>query len=161
MTRPIRSGDDRDPRVPWLSIVFGYGPMLPIVAAAIVAWVMPHAWPFVAASLAVWWAGAIVLFLAGVRRGLAFRTAGGENVPQMATMLWLFVVGLAAFVVQTQASALALCLVGFVSIAILDPIAARRGEAPAHFAHLRPPQMAIGALALAALLVRATSAIGY
>ncbi|WP_419827254.1 DUF3429 domain-containing protein [Sphingomonas sp.] len=149
---PINTADDRDPRVPLLSLVFGYGPMLPVVAAAIVAWTASRAWPYVATSLAVWWAGALVIFLAGVRRGLAFRTAGGENIAQMATMLWLFVIGAAAFVVRTPQAALGLCLLGFVSIAVLDPIAARRGEAPAHFARLRPPQMAVGALALAALI---------
>ena len=47
---------------------------------------------------------------------------------------------------------LVLLLVGFGAIAVLDPIAARRGEAPLFFARLRPVQIPIALLSLAALL---------
>lgn len=155
MPTPIRT-DDRDPRVPALSIVLGYAPMMPIVVAALATWLAPPPWPAVAIVLGVLWSAAIVTFLAGVRRGLSFRTAGGERPVQIATMVWLFALGLGAtLVVQTvPALALVLLMLGFLSIALLDPRAARRGEVPAHFARLRPPQMAAGVLALGAMLAR-------
>lgn len=51
-----------------------------------------------------------------------------------------------------QAPALPLLLAGYVSLAVLDPWAARQGEAPPFFARLRPAQMAIPVACLAALL---------
>ncbi|KQQ48041.1 hypothetical protein ASF58_01440 [Methylobacterium sp. Leaf125] len=149
-----------EPRaVPWLSIVFGYGPMLPFAAGALVAW----GWrgtPLgqVAAALTILWGCAILLFLSGVRRGVSFRTEGGATVAQIATMIGLFSLGFAALVLATldrAVPALVLLLLGFTAIAILDPIAARRGEAPLFFARLRPVQIPIAILSLAALLALA------
>jgi hypothetical protein len=42
-------------------------------------------------------------------------------------------------------------------VAIVDPIAARTGLAPAHFERLRPPQMGIALLGLIALLIERIS----
>lgn len=146
-----------EPRaVPWLSIVFGYGPMLPFAAGALVAW----GWrgtPLgqVAAALTILWGCAILLFLSGVRRGVSFRTEGGATVTQIATMLSLFLLGygaLIAFALGKPAIALGLLIVGFTEITILDPIAARRGEAPLFFERLRPAQIPLAVLGLAALL---------
>lgn len=152
MTIPLRSVDD-DPRIPALSIVLGYGPIMPIVIAALATWLAPHPWPFVATSLGVLWSAAILIFLAGVRRGLAFRTPGGERPVQIATMIWLFVLGIAAFVVPTAVVSLAILVLGYLSVAILDPLAARREEVPAHFARLRPVQMGIAVASQVAMLV--------
>ena len=56
-----------------------------------------------------------------------------------------------ALVVPFPDVALALLLVGFVLAAILDCRAALVGNAPLHFARLRPSQLAIGVIAPAAL----------
>jgi hypothetical protein len=48
---------------------------------------------------------------------------------------------------------LVLIAVGYASIAILDPIAARRGEAAPHLARLRPPQMGIALIGLIGLIL--------
>ena len=144
--------DDRDPTVPTLSLILGYGPMLPILGAGAAVWLAPAPWPIMATSLCVLWAGGILIFLAGVRRGLAFRTPGGARATQMVTMIWLFVLGLGAFVAQAATMAFTFLILGYLSIAILDPIAARHEEAPAHFARLRPPQMALGLVGLIAVL---------
>lgn len=148
---PLRT-EDRDPRVPVLSLVFGYGAMVPILIGAAIVWLAPFPWPAVATSLTVLWAGAILIFLAGVRRGLAFRTPGGERASQMVTMGWLFAVGVAAFLFRTPVGALSALILGYASIAVLDPIAARREEAPLHFATLRPRQMLVALIGLVALL---------
>lgn len=142
--------------VPWLSIVFGYGPMLPFVVGAVIAWVRPgDTLGEAALLLTLLWGCAILLFLSGVRRGLSFRTEGGPTLTQMATMIGLFSLGfvaLALAILDEAVAALVLLLVGFGAIAVLDPIAARRGEAPLFFARLRPVQIPIALLSLAALL---------
>ncbi|MCJ2034825.1 DUF3429 domain-containing protein [Methylobacterium sp. J-068] len=147
-----------EPRaVPWLSIVFGYGPMLPFLAGAAVAWLRPgDALAEVASALTILWGCAILLFLSGVRRGVSFRTEGGATLAQIATMLGLFGLGFTALVFATldqAVAALILLILGFAGITVLDPIAARRGEAPLFFARLRPAQIPLAILGLSALLV--------
>ncbi|AWN34982.1 DUF3429 domain-containing protein [Methylobacterium radiodurans] len=147
-----------EPReTPWLSVVFGYGPMLPFVAGAAGAWWQRGALDFLITLVTILYGAAILLFLSGVRRGVSFRTEGGPTVAQIATMLGLFCLGFGALltgVIQgKQDIALDMLIAGFVAIAILDPIAARRGEAPLFFARLRPLQIPIAILSLVALLV--------
>ena len=152
MTREI-DVVERD-EVPWLSVLFGYGPMLPFVAGALAAWLLQGFWRGEAILLTVIWSASILAFLAGVRRGLSFRTEGGPAVAQIATMFCLFVLALGALVAIMHAFALyavTFVFVGFALIMLLDPIAARKGQAPLFFAKLRPPQIAIAVVSLAAL----------
>ncbi|WP_183434706.1 DUF3429 domain-containing protein [Methylobacterium sp. R2-1] len=145
-----------EPRaVPWLSVVFGYGPMLPFVAGAVLVWVLRGPTAEAVFTLTLLWACAILLFLSGVRRGVSFRTEGGATLAQIATMLSLFLLGYGAVIAFARgepAIALGLLIVGFTEIAILDPIAARRGEVPLYFERLRPAQIPLAVLSLAALL---------
>ncbi len=67
------------PEVPWLSVVLGYGPMLPFVGGAVLAWVTRGAIRAEFVLLTILYTASILLFLAGVRRGLSFRTAGGPR----------------------------------------------------------------------------------
>ena len=143
------------PEVTWLSVVLGYGPMLPFVFGAIAAWTTKGDLRGEVVLLTIIWGSAILAFLAGARRGLSFRTEGGSTSAQIATMFCLFVLALASLVAVVHAYALSatgLLLLGFIAILILDPIAARHGEAPLFFARLRPPQMAIAVVSLIALL---------
>lgn len=147
-----------EPReTPWLSVVLGYGPMLPFVAGAAAAWWQRGMWDELILLATILYGAAILLFLSGVRRGVSFRTEGGPTVVQIATMLGLFCLGLGALltvvILGNRVIALDLLIAGFVAIAILDPIAARRGEAPLFFARLRPLQIPIAVLSLVALLV--------
>ena len=71
----------------------------------------------------------------GVRRGVSFRTPAGPRFAQIATMLWLFMLGLTALAALPGPALPGiitpiLLIIGYLSVAILDPIAARRGEAP-------------------------------
>jgi hypothetical protein len=143
-------------RVPALSLVLGYGATLPFVAGAAAAWLLGRGGPAaaLAADLTVLWGGAILVFLAGVRRGLSFRTEGGPTLAQLATSLGLFTLGLAALAAPRTGAGLALLLAGYLALAVLDPWAARRGEAPLFFARLRPLQMLVPIASLAALLAR-------
>lgn len=146
---------DESRAVPWLSVVFGYGPMLPLLAGGALVWLLPGRTAEAVFTLTLLWGCAILLFLSGVRRGLSFRTEGGARPSQIATMLGLFLLGFGALVAVTQgaaALALGLLILGYAAIGLLDPIAARRGEAPLFFARLRPYQMPLAVLGLAALL---------
>ena len=152
-TRTIDVGER--PEVPWLSIVLGYGPMLPFVAGAGASWTLHGSWHGEVVFLTMIWADAILAFLAGVRRGLSFRTEGGPAVAQIATMFGLFVLALTSLLALTHGFArvaVGSTLVGFAAVMVLDPIAARNGQAPLFFARLRPPQIAIAAASLAVLL---------
>ena len=143
------------PEVPALSILLGYGPMLPFVIGAAATWRLNGVWRGEAILLTVLWAAAILSFLAGVRRGLSFRTEGGPAPTQIASMFVLFVLALASLVAVVHAVAfyaVVFLLIGFVAIMIIDPIAARKGQAPLFFARLRRPQMMIAVLSLGALL---------
>jgi hypothetical protein len=127
--------------------------MLPLLLAGIVAWTLPMPWPIAATWLAIWWGSVILVFLAGVRRGLTFKVSSAPRPIDLVIMLWLFALGAGAMAVARPLLALVLLAIGYASVAVLDPAAARAGVAPAHLARLRPPQMAIGLLGLIALLV--------
>lgn len=146
-----------EPRaVPWLSVALGFGPMLPFVAGAAASWTLGGEPGEAAVTLTLLWACAILLFFSGVRRGVGFRTEGGATVMQIATMLALFVLGfgaLLAVALSRTGLAAGLLIAGYGAVAVLDPIAARRGEAPLFFARLRPVQMPLAIASLAAILV--------
>ncbi len=146
--------EKHDPRIPPLSIVLGFGPALAIPVLAAVAWLAGD--PFlVAAAVALGrvWAAAILIFLAGVTRGLSFFTADGPRWSQIATTMLRFLLGLAGLLLPLGWAFVALML-GYASVALTDLRDARTGAAPAHFARLRVPQMALALVGLLALLVR-------
>ena len=145
-----------EPReVPWLSVIFGFGPMVPFVAGCGLAWADLAPGRAAWIDLTILWAASICAFLSGVRRGVSFRTMGGPTLAQILTMLWLFCAGSGALVLwwlHVPAVALGLLAVAYASIGILDPIAARSGQAPLFFARLRPVQMVLPVISLLALL---------
>ena len=146
--------DPREP-IPPLSLLFAYGPALLILALGTGGWLLPPAWQPFAVAGGWLWSTAILLFLAGVTRGLSFFTAGGPRPAQVGFMLWLFIAGFGAMLVPLRIG-LVLLAAGYASIAFYDPRAARAGRAPTYFARLRPPQMAIAVAALLLLIGRVT-----
>jgi hypothetical protein len=151
--RPSDGTEDPKGRAPWESFVLAYAAMVPVVAGSVAAWVLADGDGMVA-DLTSAWAGGVVCFLAGVRRGLSFRQEGGPTLAQLAAMLWLFVLGVGSLLLPWLVVALGLQIAGFATMAVLDPVAARRREVPRYFARLRPVQMLVPIVALAALLVR-------
>ncbi len=143
-------------RIPWLDLVFGFGPMLPIALGAGSAWWLNgRPLDYLVGLFTLLYAASILLFLAGVHRGVSFRTEGGPQLSQLATMLTLYGLGLASLlcaVVGKAVPALAMLILGFCAVAVLDPIAARAGEVPLAHARLRPLQMPIAIVSLAVLL---------
>ncbi|MCQ0989133.1 DUF3429 domain-containing protein [Jiella marina] len=150
-SRTITATEPADP--PPIGAMLALAAMLPIAAGAVYLWFGDEAQAFLALNLTLLWASGILMFLGGVRRGVSFRQPGGPTWAQLAIMLWLFGLGFAAVVSTVWAyplTAVILELIGYVSLAVFDPIAAKRGEAPLFFATLRPFQMAIPIVALIA-----------
>ena len=144
--------EDAMERPPLVSFLLAYAAMLPIVAGA--AWTLWDAADrAVALRLTVAWAGAVLCFLAGVRRGLSFRQPGGATLAQLAAMFVLFVLGALSLLSPWPLASLLLQAGGYGAMAVLDPVAARRREAPLYFARLRAVQMALPLVSLLALVV--------
>ena len=119
--------------------------MVPFVLCLLTFWLASEPWRGTALAITLFWGCAILTFLSAVRRGLSFRTPGGETAAQIVTMLGLFCLGFAAIVSTALALptvAAILLLISYRGLEVLDPIAARRLEAPLYFARLRPAQMA-------------------
>ena len=139
-------------RIPANSLIFGYLPMVPLVAAAIGAWMLSIEWAELAVHLAIIWAAMVLIFIAGVRRGYGFGACEASTAVEIATMLAWFVTAGLALVIPGRIVPLALLLAAFVTVPLLDRRAAFHGDAPAHFARLRPPQMMLAVLSLGTLL---------
>ncbi len=123
-----------EPReVPALSLLLGYGPMLPFAGGALAAWLGPAPWRSPAIDLSILWGCAILCFLSGVRRGVSFRTMGGPTVTQIATMLWLFCAGGGALLLWYITGRLRRCSCS----RWLTP--ASRSSIPSRRARARPP----------------------
>ncbi|UAK25388.1 DUF3429 domain-containing protein [Sphingomonas nostoxanthinifaciens] len=140
-------------RIPRIELLFAYGPVLLIVAAGAGCWLLPPLYAGASLAAGVIWASAILAFLAGVTRGLSFFTAGGPQRGQLAEMMWLYVLAFGSMIAPT-AIALVLLVMGYATIALYDPQAAKRGWAPAHFARLRLPQMIVAIVGLLVMLAR-------
>lgn len=151
---------DEPASVPPLDILLAYAAMVPLVAGAIAAPFLTEPDASAARDLALTWGAAILLFFAGVRRGTSFRTMNGPTLSQIATMLGLFGAGLISVLALSYRLPLpagVVELVAYVGLAVMDPIAARRGELPLYFRRLRPLQMSLAALAVLGLTLGAAS----
>lgn len=134
--------------------MLGYGPMLPLAAAALAVWLTTGDLADAAFRLAVIWAALVLTFIAGVRRGFGFGVDRASTGSEIASSTGYFALAGLALVSPRADLALGLLAFGFLLAAALDRRAALRGDAPLHFARLRPPQLALGALSLAALWAR-------
>ena len=140
-------------RIPLEGYILGYGPALVTALGAAAGWVLAGDLGALALRLTFLLGTAILLFLSGVRRGLSFRAPAGPTMPQRLTFFWLFGLGFLALLLQGRAPATALLAIGFASLGLFDWLAAKKEEAPPYFARLRPPQMAIAALSMGAVLI--------
>ncbi len=139
-------------RTPLESLALAWAAMLPTVAGAFACLLLHGAAGALAVHLTVIWSGAVLCFLSGVRRGLSFRQEGGPLLSQLATMLWLFVLGVASLLSPWAAPSLILQMLGYGTMAVYDPIAARKGEVPRYFQTLRPVQMLVPIASLGTIL---------
>jgi len=137
-------------RIPLDGKILGFGPMLPLVAAGLGAWVLPGSWPLLAIQCAVIWGALILAFVAGVRRGYGFGNSSASKPSEIAAALAYFSIAGLSLIVPRASIALALLAAGYAFVAPLDRRAGRRGNAPAYFAKLRGPQFLLGSAGLAA-----------
>ena len=133
-----------------VDLLLGSVSVVPLVALAALAWTASPAPQVFIKTLAVIWAGSLLAFFAGVRRGLTFSEAGGGRPGELLTMLGFFFVGIASLVLLSPVLAAA----GLAAVGGFDAWAGRRREAPPYFSVFRPPQMALGALALGLIALR-------
>ncbi len=126
--------------------------MLPLAFAALGAWLLPPPWPMLAVRLAIIWGAMILIFVAGVRRGFGFGNPRASTGVEIATMLAYFRAGgtgagRAGRADRADAAVGRLC-----AGAGTRHACGSGGNAPAHFAQLRWPQMGIAIVSVAALL---------
>lgn len=141
--------------VPADGAILGYGPMLPLVVAGAAAWLLPPPWPFWAVQLGILWGALILAFIAGVRRGFGFGSAGASKPAAIGASIVYFTLAGLGLVIGRPSMALLPLLVGYGLAALLDRRAALAGNAPAYFATLRPRQLLLGAAGLAGLFAKA------
>lgn len=130
----------------WHDLLLGWSAVVPIALLAWAAW----AWrggdgPGFVRTLAAIWAGSLLAFFSGVRRGLSFSEAAGARPMEIVTLLGLFAAGVLTLLFRSPALGAA----GLAATAIADVLAARRREAPVYFGALRPVQLGLAAAGLA------------
>jgi len=134
-----------------LALCLGVAATVPLLAAAALVCLEPagtNAW---VRTLAVIWTSSLLAFFAGVRRGLTFSEAGGGRASELATMLFVFMVGVLSLVFVSPAMGAA----GLAAVGVLDALSSARLEAPIYFRIFRPLQMSICVIALALIQIRA------
>lgn len=135
---------------PPISVILATVAMIPIAAGAAFAWTARSP---AAERLTLRWSGSILCFIAGVKRGLAFRQGGGPTAAQIGATFWTFIPGALALLSPWRVPSILALLFGFGSEAVLGPAAAEREEAPRFFRQLRPVQMAVPVASLLLLLL--------
>ena len=143
----------RGDRIPPLSILLGYGPVAVLPVLAMVSAALPPQPGFNLLLGGQLWAAGVLIFMGGVRRGLSFDRNPEHTLRQLIGSFLYFFFGLGAMIVPIGYAFL-LLIIGYAIGGVLDRKAARAGEAPRHFAQLRPIQAAIAIIGLGALLGR-------
>ena len=139
----------------WVDLALGVSALLPVAGLAWAAVAVPGGQgPAVVRTLTAIWAGALLAFFSGVRRGLSFSEAAGARAAEIVTLLVVFTAGVATLLFRSPAAGAA----GFTLVAVLDALAARRREAPHYFGLFRPVQLGAGALGLAWIAFRTAGA---
>ncbi len=144
-------------RSPLLSLALGWAAMAPFPVLAGLA-ATGHGTAGLAAQAAGLWGGAILAFLAGVRRGVSFRQPGGPALRQIVIMGVHFVFALAGLALVARGLpglAAGLLALAYASLALTDRAGALAGTMPLHFARLRPAQSALATISLAAVALYA------
>ena len=155
LSNPLEASELGRRRAPLVGLLLGYGAIAPLALGAAAALLISRGELQAAITrLTLIWGAAILIFLAGVRRGLSFAMPGGAPFGEIASSLFLFALGAASLLPPAPSAAAALLILGYASVGALDARAARQREAPPYFARLRPAQAALAVASLAALLVR-------
>ena len=151
----ITDGEEQNKaHAPAASLTLAYAAMVPTAIGAVAVLAGPNASRRAIQHATILWAGGILCFLAGVRRGLSFRQPGGTTLGEATTMLTVFSLGAGGLLLPKRRLAPLSLLAGYGAIAAADVVAGRTGEAPPYFSRLRPWQMSVPLLSLGAMLMR-------
>jgi len=134
-----------------LDLCLGIAATVPILAAAVAVCLQPAGSTSWVRTLAVIWSSSLLTFFAGVRRGLTFSEVGGGRAFELATMLFIFVIGVLSLVLVSPA----LSAAGLAAVALFDAISGVRLEAPRYFKVFRPIQLGACVIALALIQIKA------
>jgi hypothetical protein len=137
-----------------LDRVLGWGAIAPLIACAVIAWLTTGSVRAVAMSLAIIWGGAVLVFLAGVRRGLGFRAPDKARPSQTLFMLWTFALAFGSMIALRPLTSLGLLILGYAGMALAARAAGLREEVPIFSAGLRPVHMSVALLSLCAVAAR-------
>jgi hypothetical protein len=137
-----------------LDRVLGWGALAPLICCALGAWLTAGSVRSVVMSLAIIWGGAVLAFLAGVRRGLGVRTPAGARSGQIAFMLWTFALAFGSMIALQPLTSLGLLILGYAGMALAARSAALREEIPVFLVGARPGQMSVAMLSLCAVAAR-------
>ncbi len=138
-----------------LDLALAFGAVAPLVAGAVAAWTTGGSTRDLAMSLAIIWGGAILAFMAGVRRGLSFRTRDGPQGAQLAVTLWIFALAFGSMVALRPLTSLILLIVGYASLLLsAGAAAAAHADASLAFGSVRPVQTAVAVLSLCVVAAR-------
>ncbi len=135
-------------------LLLGSAALAPLVLAALAAWLAPDLWLEAIATIAIVWSGALLVFFAGVRRGLTFSELSGAALDEILSMLWIFGCGVLTLLMRSALLSIPIAILGFVSVGVLDAKAARHRKAPFYFSIFRPLQIIVAVTALAIILAR-------
>jgi hypothetical protein len=138
-------------------LILGSLAIAPVVLAAVVIFFAPIELTEWISFRTAAWSGALLAFLAGVRRGLTFSESVGARDDEILSMLWIFACGILAISLPYQTPSLLVAIIGFFSVGILDWRAARSQEAPRYFLIFRPLQMFVVVAALTVIVIRSLS----
>lgn len=146
------SQDAQRRATPLGGLLLAYASVAPIAVGGAAALLGQAVWRAVLTHLVLAWSGAVLCFLAGVRRGDSFHTPRGPTMLQLAGVFGTFSCAVLGLALPWPKLAILALVAGYAAVAILDPAAANRGQAPRFFARIRPPQMGVALLGLVALL---------
>jgi hypothetical protein len=135
----------------WIDPLLAWGAVLPLLAGAVLAWIAAGNLRTAAMSVTLIWGGAMLVFQAGVRRGLVLAEGGRSTLPALILMLWVFGLAIGSMVSLDPVISLALLIAGYVSLAVIA-----RGETAAGRAVVghRPSQMLLAVASLGAVAAR-------
>ncbi len=151
----VSSGTEEPKRqAPLASLLLAFAATVPMAAGAAAALALPRRDGDAVEQWTVRWAGGVLCFLSGVRRGLSFRQPGGSTLGEVGTMFSMFLAGIGGVLLPSGRATLSVLLLGYAGTAVGDVRAAQQAEAPRFFARLRPAQMLVPLVSLALLLAR-------
>lgn len=135
----------------WINPLLAWGAVVPLLVGALLAWAASGNLRTAAMSVTLIWGGAMLVFQAGVRRGLVLAEGAVSSVAALILMLWIFGLAIGSMVSLDPVVSLALLIAGYISLAVIARGETRAGRAVVGH---RPSQMLLAVASLGAVAAR-------